>query len=169
MTLPPQTDAAGEDIPMDPEVEARLAPMLAQAATQLMQQNQAQAAQQQAQQQAQDPIVQMQQQELQIKQAEQQRKVAKDQTDAKLKVAQLDVEKQRIATQAKLEGAKVLMNQSAQKKSLLVNTGVDLLKNYTSRQQQEKTQQRQLIAQGIDRAHAHSAAENKQEPKKKGE
>ena len=169
MTLPPQTDEAGEDIPMNPEVEARLAPMLAQAATQLMQQNQAQAAQQQAQQQAQDPIVQMQQQELQIKQAEQQRKTQKDKVDAQLKVAQLDVEKQRIATQAKLEGAKVLMNQSAQKKSLLVNTGVDLLKNYTSRQQQEKAQQRQLMAQGIDRAHAHAATENKQEPKKKGE
>jgi hypothetical protein len=169
MTLPPQTDEAGEDIPMNPEVEARLAPMLAQAATQLMQQNQAQAAQQQAQQQAQDPIVQMQQQELQIKQAEQQRKVQKDKVDAQLKVAQLDVEKQRIATQAKLEGAKTLMNQSAQKKSLLVNTGVDLLKNYTSRQQQEKAQQRQLMAQGIDRAHAHAATENKQEPKKKGE
>ena len=169
MTLPPQTDEAGEDIPMNPEVEARLAPMLAQAATQLMQQNQAQAAQQQAQQQAQDPIVQMQQQELQIKQAEQQRKVQKDKVDAQLKVAQLGVEKQRIQTQAKLEGAKTLMNQAAQKKSLLVNTGVDLLKNYTSRQQQEKAQQRQLIAQGIDRAHAHAATENKQEPKKKGE
>jgi len=169
MTLPPQTDESGEDIPMNPEVEARLAPMLAQAATQLMQQNQAQAAQQQAQQQAQDPIVQMQQQELQIKQAEQQRKTKKDAVDAQLKMAQIDVEKQRIQTQAKLEGAKTLMNQSAQKKSLLVNTGVDLLKNYTSRQQQEKAQQRQLMAQGIDRAHAHAATEHKQEPKKKDE
>jgi len=169
MTLPPQTDESGEDIPMNPEVEARLAPMLAQAATQLMQQNQAQAAQQQAQQQAQDPIVQMQQQELQIKAQEQQRKVKKDAVDAQLKMAQINVEKQRIQTQAKLEGAKTLMNQAAQKKTLLVNTGVDLLKNYTSRQQQEKAQKRQLMAQGIDRAHAHANSENKQGPNKKGE
>jgi hypothetical protein len=80
--LPPQEDESGEEINMNPEVEARLAPMLAQAAQRLLQQNQAEVAQQQAQQAQQDPIVQMQQQELQIKMAEQQRKAAKDQMDA---------------------------------------------------------------------------------------
>jgi len=156
MTLPPQYDESGEDINMDPEVEARLAPMLAQAASQLLQQNKSQAQQQQAQQQAQDPIVQMQQQELQIKQAEQQRKTQKDAVDAQLKMAQIDVEKQRIQTQAKLEGAKALMNQSAQKKSLLVSSGVDLLKNYTSRKHEEKKQQKELFAKGLDNAHKHT-------------
>ena len=48
--LPPQTDENGDDVPMDPQVEARLAPMLAQAAQRLLQQNQSQQAQQQAQQ-----------------------------------------------------------------------------------------------------------------------
>jgi hypothetical protein len=161
MTLPPQYDESGEEQNMNPEVEARLAPMLAQAATQLLQQNQAQAQQQQAQQQAQDPIVQMQQQELQIKQAEQQRKTQKDAVDAQLKMAQIDVEKQRIQTQAKLEGAKALMNQSAQKKTLLVNSGVDLLKNYTARKHEEKKQHKELFAKGLDNAHKHAATNKK--------
>ena len=169
MTLPPQTDEAGEDIPMNPEVEARLAPMLAQAATQLMQQNQAQAAQQQAQQQAKDPIVQMQMQELQLKAQEQQRKVAKDQTDAKLKVAQIQVERDRIAANTKVEGAKAILQATAHKKDTMLTLGVDLLKNKANKDYEEKAQQRQLMAQGIDRAHAHAASENKQGPKKKGE
>jgi hypothetical protein len=100
--LPPQKDESGEDAPMDPEVEARLAPLLAQAAQQLLQQNQAEMAQKQAQQQAQDPLVQMQMQELQIKQQEQQRKAQKDQADIQLKAQQLQVERERIQTQAKI-------------------------------------------------------------------
>jgi hypothetical protein len=169
MTLPPQTDESGEDIPMDPEVEARLAPMLAQAATQLMQQNQAQAAQQQAQQQAQDPIVQMQMQELQIKQAEQQRKAQKDQTDAQLKAAQIQVERDRIAANTKVEGARAILQATTQKKDTMLTLGVDLLKDKMNRDKEHALQNKQLMAQGIDRAHAHAAAENKQEPKKKGE
>jgi hypothetical protein len=90
--LPPQEDESGEEINMNPEVEARLAPMLAQAAQRLLQQNQAEVAQQQAQQAQQDPIVQMQQQELQIKMAEQQRKAAKDQMDAQLRQQQQQIE-----------------------------------------------------------------------------
>jgi hypothetical protein len=161
MTLPPQYNESGEEQNMNPEVEARLAPMLAQAATQLLQQNQAQAQQQQAQQQAQDPIVQMQQQELQLKAAEQQRKTKKDAVDAQLKMAQIDVEKQRIQTQAKIDGAKALMNQAAQKKSLLVNTGVDLLKNYTNRKHEETKQQKELFAKGLDNAHKHASTNKK--------
>lgn len=98
--LPPQHDESGEDAHMDPQVEANLAPMLAQAAQQLLQQNQAEVAQQQAQQQAQDPLVQMQMQELQLKAAEQQRKAQKDQIDAQLKQQQIQVERERIAAQA---------------------------------------------------------------------
>jgi hypothetical protein len=55
------------DAELDPMVEAQLAPLVAQAATQALQVNQKAAAQQQAAQQAQDPVIQMQQQELQIK------------------------------------------------------------------------------------------------------
>jgi hypothetical protein len=107
MNLPPQTDASGEDINMDPEVEARLAPLLAQAAQRLLQMNQAQAQQQQAQQQAQDPMVQMQQAELQIKQQDLQRKAQKDKSDAQLKAAQIEIEKARVENQAKAEGTRI--------------------------------------------------------------
>jgi len=90
--LPPQKDESGEDIHMDPEVEARLAPLLAQAAQQLLQQNQAEIAQQQAQAQAQDPMVQMQQMELQIKAEEVKRKAAKDQGELALKAQELQAD-----------------------------------------------------------------------------
>jgi hypothetical protein len=107
MSLPPQKDESGEDINMEPEVEARLAPLLAQASQRLLASNQQQAAQQQAQKQAQDPMVQLQQQELQIKQAEQQRKVAKDATDAQLKQEQLQIERDRVDSQTQIEGVRI--------------------------------------------------------------
>jgi hypothetical protein len=96
MELPPEKDVDGEVMEMDPEVEKRLAPMLAQAAQRLLQQNQAEAQQQKAQQMQQDPIIQMQQQELQLKAAEQKRKETKDMTDAQFKVQQLQLEKAKL-------------------------------------------------------------------------
>jgi hypothetical protein len=48
MSLPPQKDESGDDINMDPRVEAMLAPLLADAAQAVLMQNQQQAAQQQA-------------------------------------------------------------------------------------------------------------------------
>jgi len=99
--LPQQYDESGEENEMDPALEAKLSPLLAQAAQQVLQQNQAQVAAQQAQQAQQDPIVQMQQQELAIKQQDLQRKVEKDQADAMLKAKQLSIEEQRIQAQAK--------------------------------------------------------------------
>jgi multidrug efflux pump subunit AcrA (membrane-fusion protein) len=118
MNLPPQKDASGEDINMDPEVEARLAPMLAQAAQRLLQMNQAQAQQQQAQQQAQDPIVQMQQAELQIKQQDLQRKAQKDKMDAQLKAAQIQNDKARVDNQAKSEGVRIGLKAEQDRKNL---------------------------------------------------
>ena len=101
--LPPQEDQSGEEVNMDPEVEARLAPMLAQAAQKLLNQNKQQMAQQQAKQQMQDPLVQMQMQELAIKQAEQQRKAQKDQIDAQLRAKQLDIDALKTAAQLKMQ------------------------------------------------------------------
>jgi hypothetical protein len=98
-SLPPQMDESGEDTHIDPQAEARLAPMLAQAAQRLLAQNQGQAAQQQAQQQAQDPIVQMQQQELQLKAQEQQRKAMKDMADVQLNKKRLEIDALKAAAQ----------------------------------------------------------------------
>jgi hypothetical protein len=135
MSLPPQQDESGEDINMNPEVEARLAPMLAEAATRLLQQNQAQMAQQQAQQQAQDPIIQMQQQELQLKAQEQQRKEAKDMADVALKQEQLTLEKQKIEAdikknddKLKFDSLKAAATMRNEKEKMVAAAGVDLLK-----------------------------------------
>ena len=118
--LPPTQDESGEDIPMAPEVEAQLAPILAQASQQLLQMNQAQAAQQQAAQQAQDPIVQMQQLELQLKAQDLQRKAAKDQMDAAAKKQQQQIEVMRISAQsAQANKAAESRAEQANKKELM--------------------------------------------------
>ena len=96
-----------EDKPIPEDIEFALSRLVAQASQQLLQQNQAAAAQQQAQQQAQDPIIQMQMQELQLKGQDLQRKAAKDQTDAQLKAAQLELEKQRISSQERQSQAQI--------------------------------------------------------------
>ena len=154
MALPPPRNEAGEENYMDPEVEARLAPLLAQAATQLLQINQAQAAQQQAQQQAQDPLVQMQQQELQIKMAEQQRKAAKDQIDVQLRISQQEIERERIAAQAFSDSQRTAVQVAENKERLAV--------------EMEK-QQKELFTRGLDNAFKHaSTTQQKQQnqPKK---
>jgi hypothetical protein len=100
MQMPPQEGDDGEDMKQDPEVEAALSPLLAQAATQLLQQNQAGAAQQKAQQQAQDPLIQMQMQELQLKAQEIQNKAQRDQAEIQVKMQQIQVDRERIAAQS---------------------------------------------------------------------
>ena len=166
MNLPPQEDSSGEEINMDPEVEARLAPLLAEAAQRVLQQNQAQAAQQQAQQQAQDPIIQMQQQELQIKAQEQQRKAAKDQADVMLRKEQIATERQRIAAQTQTEMVKTVVGIEAKKQSEKMSMGLDVLKHMSNQSHEHQTQNKQLYAQGLQSAHALAKPENK--PVKKG-
>ena len=135
--LPPIVDMAGEDINMDPEVEAKLAPLLAQAAQRLLQMNKAEVGQQQAQQQAQDPLIQMQQQELQIKQAEQQRKAAKDQADIQIRQQQLQIEQHRIDAQVQLETAKTQAQIQANQDQEKAKMTTDMLK-YVSDLDHEK-------------------------------
>jgi hypothetical protein len=149
--LPPQEDESGEEINMNPEVEARLAPMLAQAAQRLLQQNQAEVAQQQAQQAQQDPIVQMQQQELQIKMAEQQRKAAKDQMDAQLRqqqqqietgriVAQTELEREKMAANQKMEAIRTAVEMSDGRERETIKIGVDLAKQLSAQHHQKEMQ-----------------------------
>ena len=147
MSLPPQKDEMGEDAHMDPEIEARLAPMLAQAAQQLLQSNQAEAAQQQAQQQAQDPMVQMQQQEQQIKQQDLQRKVAKDQADNAIREKQLMLEAARISSQSetskgqqKNDMLKAAAQLESTGKQQMIDRGVDVLKHLSNINHQEAQQ-----------------------------
>ena len=141
MSLPAQKDSSGEDVNMDPEVEARLSPLLAQAAQRLLQQNQAQVQQQQNQQQAQDPLIQMQQQELQLKGQEQQRKVAKDQIDAQLKKKQIDIDAMKAAAQIKQQKA---------------SRDLDALKTVAQLKAEKQQHGKDLFAKGLDNAHKHA-------------
>ena len=134
MSLPPQKDEAGEDVNMDPRVEAQLSPLLAQAAQRLLQQNQAQVSQQQAQQKMQDPLVQIQMQELQIQQAEQQRKVQKDQMDAVAKAQQIQVERERIAAMQQNESRRI---------------NVDAMKAVAEMKQEKRLHARDMLLEGV--------------------
>ena len=82
-----------EEENMDPAVAAKVAQMAAQAATRLLQKNQAEAAQAQAQQQAQDPVLQMQERELALKEKE---------ADARIQQGnrKLDIEEKRVTVDA---------------------------------------------------------------------
>jgi hypothetical protein len=167
VNLPPQTDESGEDVNMDPQLEAKLAPLLAQAATQLLEKNKTEMAQRQAQQQAQDPIVQMQQQELQIKAQEQQRKAQKDQVDAQLKTQQMQVERERFSTQAQTEMARTAAQIQANKANEEMRLQADLFKQQTDKQHASETQNKQLFAQGLQQAHQMANNNrNKTQPKK---
>ena len=153
MPLPPE----GEK--MSPEVEMALSSMMAQAAAQVLQQNQAQAAQQQAQQQAQDPVLQMQQQELQLRQQEVQIKGQEVQGKLQLEQQRLQMDAMAKMEQAKQNNKKIQIDalaktgQLKQQKSTGQNNalsqagalqrqrqqmGMDLVRQASQNQQKEK-------------------------------
>jgi hypothetical protein len=101
MPMPP------EDEKLPPQIEVALSGMLAQAAQQVIQQNQAQAAQAQAQQQMQDPVVQMQLQELQIKKQEADTKKQKVLVDAAIASDAQKLREQEVSGKLQLEGLKL--------------------------------------------------------------
>jgi hypothetical protein len=101
MPLPP------EDEKLPPQIEIALSGMMAQAANQVLQQNQAQAAQMQAQQQAQDPIMQMQMQELQLRGQELELKKQKIMMDAAAKADAQQLKEQEVSGRLELDALKV--------------------------------------------------------------
>ena len=140
MPLPP------EDEKLPPQVEIALSGMMAQAAQQVLMQNQAQAAQQQAQQQAQDPVVQMQMQELQIKQQELQLKAQKIAIDAAIAADKQELEEQKVSGQLELDALRVgaQINESKNKQQFEqeragVQLGVDIAKSKAQMGMQERT------------------------------
>lgn len=168
MPLPAQhMDDMGEeeDENMSPEMEAKLAPLMAQAAQALLQQNQQQAKAQQAAQAAQDPLIQMQQQELQLKAQEQQRKAAKDATDAQLKLKQLQIEEERIKSQALIAAGNAI-NQAGMNhqklKSQRIQKGGEILGKALEKQAELKHQKEQNLDM---QAHQRMMSSN-QQPKK---
>jgi hypothetical protein len=113
-TLPPYNEDADE-VEMSPEMEVKVSQMAAQAMQQLLQQAQQQDQQQKNKQAQADPLIQLQQKELQIKEQDLQRKQQKDQSDAALRAAQLQVERDRIEAQQETEGVKIAMKAQADK------------------------------------------------------
>jgi hypothetical protein len=106
MELPPDNKQYEEEgIPED--LEVRISQLAAQAAQQMLQQNQQEAQAQQNAQAQQDPLVQMQQQELQLKQQDLQLKQQKLQVDAAAKADQIRVEESRIEAQKEIAGMQV--------------------------------------------------------------
>jgi hypothetical protein len=168
-TLPAHQDDANEK-EMAPDMEVKVSQMAAQAAQQLLQQHQQEAKQSQAQQQAQDPLIMLQQQELQIKGQDLQRKTAKDQSDAALKAAQLQIERDRIEAQQETEGAKLAAKVHGEKNQREhaneqkgFSAGVDMHKHglTLSHQQQMARYQAELAQQAQEK--------QAQKPTKKGD
>lgn len=106
------------DVRLPEDIEVELSRVAAQASQVVLGRSQAQIAAEQAQRAAQDPITQMQQQELQLKAAELQRKQMKDAVDAAAKADQIELEKERIKTQAEIEGARIGLEAAKSKDKL---------------------------------------------------
>ena len=148
MPMPP------EDEKLPPQIEVALSGMLAQAAQQVVQQNQAQAAQAQAQQQAQDPVIQMQQQELQIKQEELKLKAMKLSMDAAGAADKLKLEEKKVSGNLQLEamkvGAQTKNNEAqlaAQQQREGVRMGIDVAKSKDQIHNQRQQYMTQLAQQ----------------------
>lgn len=115
------------DAELPPDVEVQLSRLVAQAAQQLLQTNQAKAAQQQAQQQAQNPMLQLQQAELQLRAQELQRKEADSQRDYEIAQEKIRLEKERLAVEAQKEVARIQSQAANTDKKLKT----DMLKHLT--------------------------------------
>jgi hypothetical protein len=140
MPLPP------EDEKLPPNVEIALSAMMAQAAQQVLMQDQAKAAQMQAQQQAQDPVVQMQLQELQIKQGELDLKKKKLMMDAAAASDKQELEEQKVSGQLQLEsmrvGAQIKESQAKQQfeqERAGIQMGAEIAKNQKQMDLQART------------------------------
>ena len=146
MPMPP------EDEKLPPQLELALSTMMAQAANQVLQQDQAQAAQMQAQQQAQDPVLQMQQQDLAIRQQEVQIKGQKAQADAQIAQAKVELEKEKIGGTLKLNAMKVGAQIQSDKHKIATQeqqTGLQMGMDVAKSKEQMDLQARQAMLQHI--------------------
>tara|TARA_B100001057_G_scaffold203448_2_gene204188 strand:- start:5071 stop:7512 length:2442 start_codon:yes stop_codon:yes gene_type:complete len=100
-----------EDKPLPEDIEIEISRLSAEAAGKLLRKDQAEIAQKQAQQQQQDPLTQIQQRELSLKEAEFQHKkqldIAKLQADIESKASNVEVQKDRLQSEEKREGARL--------------------------------------------------------------
>ena len=132
-----------EDAPLPEDVEIELSRLVAMAAQKLMQQNQAEVQQAEAQKQAQDPLTQIQQKELQIKEAEVMGKLEIERAKLELDVARMegniDVQRERIRSEDRREGARIgvrvatqIEDAKRQDKNEGIRLGIDIAKQLTT-------------------------------------
>jgi hypothetical protein len=143
---PDETDQ--EERQMPEMLEVAISQRAAIAAQQLLQRNTQEQQAQAAQQAAQDPIIQMQQQELQIKQAEVAIKEKKLMADSAAKADQLQIERDRIASQEKIAGMNAVIktnqddkNRAAKEQEIGAKLGIDLAKSRAQLMSQQNRQQ----------------------------
>lgn len=103
-----------EKLPEDVEVE--LSRLVAQAAAQLLQKDQAEVQAQQNMAAAQDPVIQMQQAELQLKQQELAQEAQKDQAELALKAQQQQIERERIEAETRREAMRLAAKERGEDK-----------------------------------------------------
>lgn len=100
-----------EEKPLPEDVELEISRLAAQAAEKLLRKDQAEVAQRQAMQQQQDPLTQIQQREMSLKEAEFEHKkqidIAKLKTDMEAKMGNIEVQKERIESEEKRDGARL--------------------------------------------------------------
>lgn len=132
-----------EDAPLPEDVEVELSRLVSMAAQKLTQQNQAEAQQAEAQKQAQDPLTQMQQKELQIREAEVMGKLEIERAKLDLDVAKMegniDVQRERIRSEDRREGARIgvrvasqVEDAKRQDKNEGIRLGIDIAKQLTT-------------------------------------
>jgi hypothetical protein len=161
-TLPAYNDESDE-VEMSPEMEVQVSQMAAQAAQQMLQQHQQESQQRKNQQAAQDPLIQLQQQELQLKGQDLQRKAQKDQSDAALKAAQLQIERDRINAQQETEGVKIAMKAQADKQQ---RNHAHEQAGFTTGMDMQKHQMMLANQREIAQMQAEHRAKQQQKPKK---
>ena len=100
-----------EEKPLPEDVELEISRLAAQAAEKLLRKDQAEVAQKKAMQQQQDPLTQIQQREMSLKEAEFEHKkqidIAKLKTDMEAKMGNIEVQKERIESEEKRDGARL--------------------------------------------------------------
>ena len=157
-----------EEIPRDMEV--RISQMAAQAAQQLLQQHQGESQQQKNQQMQQDPLIQLQQQELQLKSQEVEIKKTQQKIDAASKADQLNIERERIASQERIAGLNAGIKVEDSKRKLAatqqsegLRIGVDVAKHKADMEHQGK----QLDQQGLFQLkQTQQSSQQKEKPEK---
>lgn len=163
MTLPPME----ENLP--PQLEAAISGMMAQAAQQVLQQNQALAAQMAQQQAMQDPALMLQAEELKVKKMAEETKRMKAQGDLVAKADDIRIKEKQVDGDLQLRGAQlgvdIQHNQAqvaGQNMQAGMKMGLDINKQRHEAAMQEKEHQHNVETSLRDQQHQHQMAERQQ-------